>query len=92
MKQLTGADAPCADLCYCERGKLNAAIERLRFSMRVNLLRWMPHMSHEEIDAEIDRISRGDEQSAPEKPKPAPRLHSDRDGCDPPAWYGPSGE
>lgn len=34
--------------------------DRLRAALRVNALRWQPHLSHDEIDAEIDRAVRGE--------------------------------
>ena len=36
--------------------RLCAKNERLRAAFRVNMLRAFPHMSHEEIDAEINRV------------------------------------
>ncbi len=46
-----------AGLIADERSRENAA---LRAAFRVNTLRWQPGLSHAEIDAEIERIVRGD--------------------------------
>lgn len=42
-----------------ERNKLRAENEKLRAAFRVNMLRAFPHMSHDEIDAEIAAAIRG---------------------------------
>lgn len=38
--------------------RLDAAIGRLKAAFRVNMLRAFPHMSHDEIDAEIEAAIR----------------------------------
>lgn len=52
---------------YVER--LEAENARLRAAFRINAIRDHPELSHDEIDADIDRIVRGDEQSAPSRCK-----------------------
>lgn len=49
--------------------QLQAAQARLRAAFRINAIRDHPELSHGDIDAEIERIVCGDEQSAPTKHK-----------------------
>lgn len=51
-----------ADQRSLENVALRTENDRLRAALRVNALRDHPYMSHAEVDEEIDRIVRGDEQ------------------------------
>lgn len=52
--------APCRPDDATERANLDAEVARLRAALRVNALRLMPTLTHAEIDAEIERIAKGD--------------------------------
>lgn len=45
MTELTGDDAPCSDLCYCERAANRAEIERLRAAVWA-AIPWLDDLEH----------------------------------------------
>lgn len=51
----------CRELCRLSMNK-DFTIERLQIALHLNACRYRPELTHDEINAEIDRIVRGDEQ------------------------------
>lgn len=69
LPQLTGDDAPCAHLCFCERGSNRAEIALLRVALKIAqefmpiVRREMPHQ--ESLERAHDMVAAALEQREP---------------------------